>query len=104
MSRRWGILNKTKWALYEEAPFTASGKNEVMAMGQTKHQMLALAGSEGIYIPSSGKGRWRIKKIEDMIKPVPPGPGEEGYVLTMDERFEFERRWDARVAAGKQSG
>lgn len=24
-------------------------------------------------------------------------PGEEGYVLSMDERFEFERRWYARV-------
>lgn len=104
MSRRWGWFNKTKWALYEEAPFTASGKNEILAMGQTKNQMLNLAGSEGIHIRSSGKGRWRIGKIADLIKPVPPGPGEPGYVLTMDERFEFERRWDARVEAGKQSG
>lgn len=97
MPRRWGILNKTKWALYEIAPFTASGKNEVMAMGQTKRQMLELAGSEGIHVKTSGQGRWRVSKIEDMIKPVPPEPGEVGYVLTRDEIADFAHRWDARV-------
>lgn len=97
-----GIVNKTKWALYEVAPLTASGKNEVMAMGQTKRQMLELAANEGIHIPTKGNGRWRIEQIEDMTKPVPPEKGEPGYVLTMDERFEFERAWDASVEAHRQ--
>jgi hypothetical protein len=33
---------------------------------------------------------------------VPPKKGEPGYVLTMDERFEFERRWDAMIEANRK--
>jgi hypothetical protein len=40
---KWGYLNKTKWALVEEAPLTASGLNEILATAETKKQMQAIA-------------------------------------------------------------
>lgn len=45
----WGFnTNFCKWALYERAPLTITGYNEIIAMGRTRSEVLAIAKVLGI--------------------------------------------------------
>lgn len=58
----WGFKNKVKWALFESAPLTGSGLNEVIATAEYKSDLLALAKARKIKVTESG--RYQIIKIK----------------------------------------
>jgi hypothetical protein len=61
--QKWGFTSKTKWAVVEIAPFTASGLNEVLATARTKAEAARFARVLGI-IP--GNTRYQIINAKDI--------------------------------------
>lgn len=95
--RNFGYEDKTRYALVHVGPLTASGRNEIIARTQYRSTLIwGVVKWIGIRLKRDGY------EIHDLHKPHPPKKGEPGYVLTMDERFEFERKWDAMIAANKK--
>lgn len=90
---QWGYKDKTRWALVMPAPLTASGLNEIVARTDYRSAILLVCRVLNIRLKRDGY------EIHDLHKEYVPKKGEPGYVLTMDERFDFERRWDARYEA-----
>jgi len=88
---KWGYQDKTRWALVTPAPYAASGLNEVIIRTQFRSAIIAFCRILNIHMK---RDRY---EIHDLSKPYKPKKGEPGYVLTMDERFEFERKWDAMI-------
>lgn len=63
LSSQYGYTNKTKWALIEFAPFTASGLNEILVTAETKLKIRLIA--QLLEINPTFNGRYQIIRLPD---------------------------------------
>lgn len=62
-NNRYGHKNNMKWVLIENAPYTASGLNEIKAGAETKTVLMKLSRLLGI--KPTPAGRYQIHKVEE---------------------------------------
>jgi hypothetical protein len=62
---RWGFA-PVKWAAFQIAPLTASGLNEIYAVGRTKAECLLVAEVLGKKV--TARGEYQIIKLDNVRK------------------------------------